>query len=134
MGKIEETKSLKTEDLSAPSRRIVYGYIAAEVELIIGIVSAALILIYQQNYLLAFGTLTGFLILEFLILLVLSMAEDTLYTRRQIEENTRAAQEKRSPRTVLDEVGSLTDRFYLLRIIGISVLVTSGIVLFRSML
>ncbi len=114
---------------------VVNAYIAAEVELCIGLVTTALILIYQQNFWLAVGTLTGFLILEFLILMGISMAENLIYLRKQMDAVVIAGQEGKPVQfdfEVADKVEE--DPYKLLRIIGISTAVTVGIVLARTYL
>ena len=64
------------------------SYIAAEVELCIGLVTTALIVIYTKNYWLAFGTFVGFIILEYMILMVISMAENIVYIRKQVNRSS----------------------------------------------
>lgn len=120
------------QDKAYGKKKILYSYTAAEIELIIGIVTATLIVIYQQNYFLALGTLVGFIILEFMIVTMLHAAENIAYTRQQVEELTDAQRQGRKPKMIKDELGEIKDRFYWVRVIGISVAVTGAIVLVRS--
>ncbi len=111
------------------------AYVAAEVELDIGLVTTALILIYRQDIWLALGTLVGFLILEFLILAGISIAENTIRLRRRVDllldhngmgealDDLRAAEQDED-----------ADPYKLLRIVGISAAVTGAIVLVRTVL
>lgn len=114
---------------------VVNAYIAAEVELCIGLVTTALILIYQQNFWLAVGTLTGFLILEFLILMAISMAENLIYLRKQIDAVVIAGQQGKPVEFNFEvEDKDEEDPYKVFRIIGISTAVTVGIVLARTYL
>lgn len=111
------------------------AYIASEVELDIGLVTTALILIYQQNVWLALGALAGFLILEFLILAGISMAENVVRLRRRMDlllELNGAAEELVDLRS--KERRDDADPYKLLRVVGISTAVTAAIVLFRTVL
>ncbi len=109
------------------------AYVAAEVELDIGLVTTALILIYTQDFWLALATLVGFMILEFLTLAAISMAENVIRLRRQMdmlfERNgmSDALVHLRAEERKEDE-----DPWKLARIIGISAAVTCAIVLVRS--
>lgn len=109
------------------------AYIAAEVELDIGLVTTALILIYRQDVWLAVGTLVGFLILEFLMLAAISMAENVIRLRRRMDlllEHHGMTQTLDDLRA--DEHDDDEDPYKLLRIVVISAAVTGGIVLVRT--
>jgi len=111
------------------------AYVASEVELDIGLVTTALILIYQQNVWLALGTLVGFLILEFLILAGISMAENMIRLRRRVDlllEQNGAAEALADMRA--EEREDDADPYKLLRVAGISTAVTGAIVLVRTVL
>ncbi|TVR23582.1 MAG: hypothetical protein EA389_12545 [Ilumatobacter sp.] len=111
------------------------AYVAAEVELDIGLVTTALILIYQRNVWLALGTLVGFLILEFLILAGISMAENVIRLRRRMDlllVRNDVAESLADLRA--EERHDDADPYKLLRIAGISTAVTCAIVLYRSVL
>lgn len=110
------------------------AYVAAEVELDIGIVTTALILIYQQNVWLALGTFVGFLILEFLTLAAIAMAENVVRLRRQLD----ILFERNGMADVVAQLHEVdrrddADPFKLVRIIGISAAVIGGIVLVRGL-
>lgn len=57
----------------------------SEIEVIIGIVTVSLILIYELNFWYALGTAFGFFIIEALTLLVLSIAENVVQLRKQVD-------------------------------------------------
>lgn len=116
-----------------------YGYryvynaeIAAEVELCIGLVTTALIIIYRGNLWAAAGTLAGFLILEYLTLMAISMAYNIIRLRHQVESLLAAQQQGQPPIPDLEEEEEEEDPYKILRIIGISTAVTLGIVLVRT--
>jgi len=111
------------------------AYVAAEVELDIGLVTTALILIYQQDVWLALGTLVGFLILEFLILAGISMAENTVRLRQRVELLLEPdGQQAGLAALRASEREADSDPYKLLRVAGISAAVTGGIVLARTFL
>ncbi len=111
------------------------AYVAAEVELDIGLVTTALILIYQQDVWLALGTLVGFLILEFFILAAISMAENMVRLRKRIDLLLEAnGQVEALDGLRVAERDADADPYKLLRVAGISAAVTGGIVLGRTVL
>lgn len=107
------------------------AYVAAEVELCIGLVTAALIVIYDGNWWLALGTLVGFLILEFFVLMAISIAENVIEVRKQVEAlvKARGVVEGLEPEAKEDDA----DPYKVLRIASISTLVTLLIVLARTL-
>ncbi len=109
-------------------KAIYRAYIAAEVELIIGLVTTAMVGYYTGNLIAALGTLVGFLILEHIVLLLIANAENTAVVRAQLDEVVAAQREGRTPEQVTDYFHELEDRFHWLRVIGITVAVTAGIV------
>lgn len=111
------------------------AYIAAEVELCIGLVTTALIVIYTKNYWLALGTFVGFIILEYMILMAISMAENIVYLRKQVDALIIAGLDNKAVEFDFDKADDdEEDPYKLLRIIGISTAVTVGIVLARTYL
>ncbi len=111
------------------------AYIAAEVELCIGLVTTALIIIYQQNYWLAIGTLAGFIILEYMILMAISIAENVIYLRKQTDALIVASIEGKPVKFDFEEADQEEeDPYKIFRVIGISTAVTVGIVLVRTYL
>ena len=111
------------------------AYVVAEVELDIGLVTTAIILIYERDVWLALGTLVGFLVLEFLTLAVIAMAENVIRLRRQMDmlfERNEMADALAHLRA--EERSEDADPYKLLRIIGISAAVTGGIVVTRAFL
>ncbi len=124
----------------SPPKRDPYGqwyvdkaYVAAEVELDIGLVSTALIVIYTQDVWLALGTFVGFMILEFIMLAAISMAENVIRLRRQMD----LLLERNDMADVLahlraEERNADADPWKIPRILILSAAVTAGIVLFRS--
>lgn len=111
------------------------AYIAAEVELCIGLVTTALIIIYTKNYWLALGTFVGFIILEYMILMAVSMAENIVCIRKQVDALTIAGQQGKAVEFDFEKAGyEEEDPYKLVRIIGISTAITVGIVLARTYL
>lgn len=128
----------KTDFIDAEPRyrylAIYRAYVAAEVELIIGLVTTALIVIYTGNLVAALGTLVGFLILEHVVLLMIANAENTAVVRSQLDEVVTASREGRPPEPVTDHFHELEDRFHWIRVFGIAAVVIVGIVVVERLL
>ncbi len=115
-------------------KAIFRAHVAAEVELIIGLVTTAMVVYYTGNLIAALGTLVGFLILEHIVLLLIANAENTAVLRAQLDEVVDAQRDARAPERVTDHFYELEDRFHWLRVAGISIAVTVGIVVVEEFL
>lgn len=130
----------KQDDSRDIEKKDPYGFVyldwadtAAEVELIIGIITVSLILISGGGWLYALGTAVGFLILEALTLLVFSMAKNIIYLRQQMDTlleivTTHQAYEACAE---LPKEDDEEDGFRFLRIILISGAIVAGVLLFQ---
>lgn len=122
-------------------RYIEWAEIASEVEVIIGIVTVSLIIIYGGGFWVAVGTAVGFIVLECFTLLVVAVSWNVVALRKELDGMRRAMLTSGlvtpesfpvpAPSDEDDEDEEEDTRTKVLRMLGISASVIAGIVLVR---
>ena len=107
-------------------RYIDYGHIAAEIQLIIGLVTAGLYLFYEFDIVTALGIVITAVTLRYFVIVGLMIAENNVYMKEQIGEIALAMRQDTKPGKVKRR--KRHDSYYWLRVALISVTVFLGIV------